>query len=341
MAKIPYLIVVFTSLWPSLHAAEPFPLEPMPLSYGQRPIAATLEFCAANVDLIVAGTITELSKPEVRRCRLPYAEEDAADRRIISGKCAVSRVYADRQSAFKSKTGVQTDGKIVSFIFDSPSTGDSDKLDKFYLDLTIGDTYILMLQKMPVGDDYYLPARSACALPTTKNFETIEASVKKAIDIDNWAWGVESKGLQMALIATPLPYSTEEVVDNRYMLSFVLRNRSAKPISLCLYPLDTSFSAVAAGENGKSLKMNTIRDELLQLPRRSKNNNLTLQPGQILFFDRHGKTDGVSWSSLWNLPEGRWRLAATFEFKQPLLDGGRVAESVWTGRLQSSEVPVP
>ena len=69
-----------------------------------------------------------------------------------------------------------------------------------WVDLGQNKSYVLLLHKLPEGDDYYVPASPAGYLAATR--ENINR-VKKAADVDQWNWGKSVGGLQVSLLVNP------------------------------------------------------------------------------------------------------------------------------------------
>lgn len=321
-----------------LLAAEPASLEPMPPAEGERPRAAILEFSLANADLIVMGQVTGKSKLAELEFKRPYSDA-IITKWVVTYDVSLSSVIADRLGAFPGFVAGPDRPRFIKVISEVPEP--SNKLnppagDVFTLDLKKDDSYVLILQKMPGRDEYYLPSRAVNAWPADK--ASIER-VTKAADHDKWPWGEKSDGLQMAVFATPLPFSDlptgKPDGSQRYMLNFVLRNKSDKPVKVWLYPLDVTNQAQATDEKGQTAKMQENRVENLQLPPRQRYSETVLQPGQMLFFDIFGKTDGASFWSVIMLKPGRWTLKASAKFAGKPDDA-----KTWTGRVDSGEIVV-
>jgi hypothetical protein len=264
----------------------------------------------------------------------------------VTNKIKLDQVISDKGKLIKIEPADKSSPVILQAISDAaaPDTNQG----RYFPRLKVGKTYVLFLQKLADRAEYFLPSRPE-GCPEAD--EAAIAAARKAADIDKWAWGKPSEGLQMAMIVSGTRFTTvaggaDEVVRMHY--NFVLRNVSDKPLVVNLYYPDKLYSLQAKGPEGKSAAHDFPVD-MLARPGFNQAMVHQLPPGGMVFLCPTGLSHGRGNVLELPLTAGKWTLQAAYESKRqqgPTREMGKnpnpanLQDKLWTGQVKSGEILV-
>ncbi len=340
---------------------------------GQTKLAELpLEVLAYKSDLIVVGQVLQVGKPTERELALPGAGEPLkgwfADHKVRIERVLKQAEAAAPESADKAPPpeGSQTAAPAADHLATQPAAGvDITVLAKApapreqgigvlsgearqYPRLVEKSRYVLLLNRLAGQAEYYLPAEAGRYRPALR--PEISA-VEKAARVEDWPWGQAMEGLSIALVLTKpvVEYQRQQIIAGpsgekgpaleriggvQLQAVVALRNGSAQPITLNLYPGDRFLSVVAAGADGKAVEHDFYKyAPAARLPVFAAKHTAVIAPGQVLFVGPEGPGEqGIAISM--PLAPGRWPIRAAYSSQRQAGEGEE--PKLWTGRIQSA-----
>jgi hypothetical protein len=206
-----------------------------------------------------------------------------------------------------------------------------------YPELRDGRRYLLLLRKLPDEAGYMAQPGFADVrlLDGSDGSKAWLARMRKAANIEKWAWGAPVDGLQIAFVpdATEICLhryrpagKTEQVRAERLMFTTVMRNVSDRPITVNLYPQDEILVLLDGGQAVAAYTAQALREQTFDAAKHL----YRLQAGELLSIARYGKAvhgDGVQ-------PDGR-AVPRVYSMRYSSTRAG-----AWQGMLKSGVVNI-
>ena len=336
-----------------------------------------LPILAARSELIVVGTVTDAGPARPMEIKAPDAKQAAKGwyrvstlkvTRVIRHVPAAAQNWVGKAKPLTTRPAMRMlppttrpAAKIETIRVIAPTPrprpagagpGPIMADGPFYPNLRKGQSYVLLLRRLRGRKEYFLPGYFKNCRPAKA--EQV-AEVWGAADVGNWPWGQAKDGLRLALLPVrrtvritktaglrvlgkdrrfhPAPARTWAPV--QYLVA--LRNVSAKPVAVTVYPEDRFFSLTATKPDGKAIKTD-FYEALKRMDLRAFGPWATaaLRPGQLIFIQAMGQGD---YAGALNLPPrpGKWKLQAGYTAARKAKVGGL---DLWTGQITSKPVEV-
>ncbi len=198
-----------------------------------------------------------------------------------------------------------------------------------YHNAMVGNSYVMILNKLPGRREYYLPSypmnfRSDIA-PHVRDVEGLVAA-----GADSWAWGKAVDGLQVGLyLYAHYHYGGEG--SSSISASVVLRNTTDKPLAVNLYDVDKYLDITATSADGK-----VVHSEFYNGTHAAANfdaalNTRIIAPKSKLFIGCTGWANIIYWSI--PVEPGQYDFQASYTSKRQ--GNGKDNLKLWTGTINS------
>jgi len=286
---------------------------------SERARNAPVEISAVRSDVIVAGRLESVGKPEkMRLC--PPGSKEAAEGRYQTCRLIVRLVLKDAAAEPANKI---RRGQRVTFLAPAAEADGKKKA------LSANTSYVLLLRRLAGREELYLPDVASCR--HEDNPQAV-ARVRKATRTDQWRWGKAVGGLQVGLAPLPKGYRLVLEVHRRRGRTGVwkvkrvrphvhidpvvaIRNVSDKPVSFSLHPGDWTLTLACTGPKGKKVTREAEGGSGSRRPFDVKAVE-TLQPGQVRFLGADGLAD-ESAPLAPELEDGSWTVRAVLSLQRP------------------------
>jgi hypothetical protein len=199
-----------------------------------------------------------------------------------------------------------------------------------YHSALVGDSYLIILDKLPGRGEYYLPAYSMNFRPAA------DAGVKEvgklaAAGIDSWSWGKALNGLQIGLYL----FDRHNIGGgpNSFMeASIVLRNTTDKPLAVNLYEDELYLDVTAAAGDGKVIHSSFYNwRRHIPAPFDAAVNTVVIEPKGKVFIGSKGRANTIKWAMPLN--PGKYDFQVSYTSKRE--GNGRDKLKLWTGTVNS------
>lgn len=194
--------------------------------------------------------------------------------------------------------------------------------------LTLGESYCLVLHRMPGERRYYLRGEDRCH---RRSDATWVAAVEKAAELDRWPWGTPVRGLRLAILPSSMPERSMHPADCPRLL-IAIGNISDRPIKLNLHPHDQYLVLRATAEHGETVEQG-LGEARAVVPRQFTPRSVGgLAPGEINFLTISG-IGYVDVPLRMNLQRQAWWLQAVYQsyrYQEGL--------GLWTGSVKSQPI---
>ena len=296
-------------------------------------------------DLIVIAKVSANAEKAEKEAQIPGMKQPIK-RWFQESELTIEKVLRDRQGAVgaaekQQKVSVtswaaapQKPGLMIHMA-DGPA----------YPNLQVGQRYLLVLKKMSNGKGYYLPPYPKnFALANQQNSKRV-AEMEKLAKIDDWGWGKERNGLQLALVPAQTKLNLMKSRRGRngpffwriyVSTAFVVRNATAdKTLGVNLYPSDKCLSLKYKKPDGK-----VQTSDLYAFLARSKvkpfgkENVAILKPGEVAMIAPYGP-GGYGQPFDMETGPGEMIVQLGYESKRDATVDG---VTVWKGKLSSQAV---
>jgi hypothetical protein len=200
-----------------------------------------------------------------------------------------------------------------------------------YHSALVGDSYLMILDKLPGRGEYYLPSYSMNFRPYT------DAGVKEvgklaAAGIDSWSWGKAVNGLQVGLYL--FDHHNIGGGPNSFMeASIVLRNTTDKPLAVNLYDVDRFLEITATASDGRFFRSefyNWKKHPVTQFD--AAVNTIVIAPKGKAFIDSTGRANTIKWAMPLN--PGKYDFQASYTSKREGNGKDRL-KKLWIGTVNS------
>jgi hypothetical protein len=199
-----------------------------------------------------------------------------------------------------------------------------------YQNAVVGNSYLLILNKLPGHAEYYLPAYSMNFRPDT------DAGVKEveklaAAGIESWSWGKPFNGLQVGLYLfahTNIgggPNSSMEAC-------VVLRNTTDKPLAVNFYEDDRCLEITATSTDGKVFDSGFYSwRRHIPMPFDPAVNSVVIGPRGKVFVGSRGRATTIKW----NMPLGPGKYVFQVSYTSKREGNGKNNLKLWLGTIES------
>jgi len=313
-----------------------------------------LEIITARSELIVVGKVVGISIPVELTLKTPDSPRPikAYFRKY---RLKISQVITENGLPAAKTDASPKDRAIDIFVrVPRPQRAGGPRVfvsDQYFASLAPGESYVLILRKMPDKPEYYLPSYP-------KNYGLAKpeqvARIRRAALVDKWSWGPAVGGLQIALMPQQTSVQLRQIrrlvrdksgrmkpqfqgQSAQVRLVVALRNTSKKPISVSFYPGDRFLSITAKGPGGKTVKPDLYASlARMRLAPFGPKNVTTIEPGKLLFISPMGAADyGMSVNL--DVAAGKWKLTASYTASRKGIGG---KQKLWTGKTSSTPVRI-
>ena len=320
-------------------------------AHAQRPAALSkgadvpLEMTVYQADLVVQGRLIRAEAPKNRRMQVPgdltlstadfqkfALEVQDVIKESPSPNSPKPRNPATSQPASARGTHATTQPRRLIEFYSRwlPNDGaDAPGLVK----LEVGTEVIVVLYRVPMQSELYLPANDMHRFRATKeNLTRMQQAT-----VDHWSWGEESSGLKLALLAEPkVPVANT----GPSMLQAVLavRNVSKEPIHLNINPEDKPFG-MSAGVVGKPATASDLYASVHKL-KPGVSAVQTVRPGRVVFLATSGPVYAYAPMGVQidvGSPDQKWQATAQYTNKADKTAEGK---PLWTGTINSKPVSI-
>ena len=301
------------------------------------------ELTVGEADYIVLGEVTAISKPIEMELDAPgFPTPHKGWYHTFKVKVA-KRILPVPPAADKSANGQIIEAmticddpnvKPVSRAHDGVPEIMRSELKVVYHSAVVGNSYLLILNKLPGHAEYYLPTYSMNFRPDT------DASVKEveklaAAGIESWSWGKPFNGLQVGLFL----FAHTNIgggPDSSMEACVVLRNTTDKPLAVNLYEDDTYLEVTATSAEGKAFQSafyNWRRH--VPTPFDPAVNTVVIGPRGKVFVGPRGKGNTINW----NMPLGPGKYVFQASYTTKREGSGKDNLKLWTGTVSSKPWP--
>lgn len=314
-----------------------------------------LEIITTRSELIVVAEVVEAGQAARLRLKVPDSPK-AVDTWFRRCKLTVTRVIKEDPPAAKPAKKSQAARKIdVLARAQRPQKPGEPVLrvaNGNYPNLRVGQSYVLILRKMPGKTEYYLPSYPKNYGRATKDRI---ARIEKAANVDKWPWGKAVNGLQIALVPSRPVVNLMTVRQSvrgpdgqmgqpvtkklAYVQAVVaLRNTSKKALAVNLYMGDGFLKVEGTGPAGK-----TVSPDLygflaaMGLAGPQAKDVAKIEPGKVMFINARGQTKYGGGGHPLPLSPGKWKFKASYtSVRKANVKGGKL----WTGKIESAAADV-
>ncbi len=151
-----------------------------------------------------------------------------------------------------------------------------------------GNSYMMVLNKLPGRTEYYLPSYFMNFKAAT---DPMVKEVEKLADMDSWPWGKSQSGLQLAcMVISAYELGGEAGKDASVYACLAVRNVSDKPLAVNLYDDDKCLQITATSDAG-AFSTDFYNFKSRQPTEFDADNTVVVKPGGIIFIGPTGPAD--------------------------------------------------
>jgi hypothetical protein len=294
------------------------------------------ELVIGKADDIVVGEVTAIGKPvemELENSDFPAPHKGwyhtftvKVTRRLLPVPPAAN---ADKTTSQASGEKSPKDEVIETITMCADPSG-AQSVQTAYHSALVGNSYLMLLNKLPGRGEYYLPSYPMNFRPDTDRYVK-EVQRLVAAGIDSWAWGKPVDGLQVGVYLFA-HYNYGGGNQSSVAASVVLRNTTDKPLAVNLYDVDKYLEITATSADGKVVHSDFYSvTNLTATKYDTAVNTIVIAPKAKIFIGSAGRADRINWSI--PVGPGQYDFQAFYTSKHG--GNGKDNLKLWTGTINS------